>query len=293
MSAEQDKKRENDSQPEDIPEAKRQKVAEAPTDVHLVLLDIEGTTTPISFVADVLFPYVRKCLETHLNSHWDQEELMADIEALRVLAESDASGGETVHIIPPPTASKDEIIAAVMANVFQQMDNDRKSTALKALQGHIWQAGYSNGELKGEVWEDVLSALKKWQDAKVPVYIYSSGSVQAQKLIFGFSNRGDLLPYLSGHFDTTVGLKIESPSYKNIIAEVSKTHPSVQPSSILFVTDNIAEAIAAKEVGINSTLAIRPGNKELPADHKFSTADNFDKLFDLYRFSAPSAVAAL
>lgn len=136
--------------------------------VSVVILDIEGTTTPISFVADVLFPYVRKTLKEHLENNWEKDELKADIDALRYschcsnlcsdslilccrkLAEEDAQAGREVPQIPPETAPKEEIISAVVANVFKQMDEDRKTTALKQLQGHIWDAGYASGELKGE-----------------------------------------------------------------------------------------------------------------------------------------------
>jgi methylthioribulose 1-phosphate dehydratase/enolase-phosphatase E1 len=293
MSSENDKKRESNGHLEETPSPKRQKNKESSADINCLVLDIEGTTTPIAFVADVLFPYIRTSLESHMNTNWGNEELMADIAALRALAEEDTKNGATVRMIPSEAAEKSEIIMAVMTNVFQQMDADRKTTALKALQGHIWQTGYSNGELKGQVWEDVFAAFKKWKDASVPVFIYSSGSVEAQKLIFGFSSHGDLLPYLSGHFDTTIGSKIESPSYTSIVQTIAKTHPTVTIGSALFVTDNILEADAAKAVGMNAVLAVRPGNKPLPADHPYLTAPAFDRLFESFNFAAPQIAVVI
>lgn len=119
------------------------------TTIKAVILDIEGTTTPISFVADVMFPFVRKNLESYLNEHWGDEELNNDIDALRSLAESDVNEGMDVSLIPPLDEGKETVIDAIMKNVFQQMDSDRKTTALKQLQGHIWKNGFESGSLVG------------------------------------------------------------------------------------------------------------------------------------------------
>lgn len=131
----------------------------------------------------------------------------------------------------------------------------------------------------------MLRAFKTWQAAKVPVYIYSSGSIHAQKLIFGFSDKGDLLPYLAGHFDTTIGLKVESQSYNNIFTEIhNKFGDRIHKSDILFVTDNHLEAQAASEVGMKVLVAVRPGNKELPAGLPYSTINTFDTIHEKFEY---------
>jgi enolase-phosphatase E1 len=251
--------------------------------IRAVVLDIEGTTTPISFVADVLFPYIRKELSNYLSTHWGEEQLNQDIENLRALAEADAKQGIQDVPLIPRDAPVEEIKSKVVANVFWQMDQDRKSTALKALQGHMWRFGYADGVLKGEVFDDVVPFLEQLKKLHVPTYIYSSGSVEAQKLIFGYSIGGNLLHYFRGHFDTTIGLKVETPSYEAIAKQINEP-----PHQILFVTDNILEAYAAERAGWVVALADRPGNKPLPADHKFPVVTSLLQLFqETQRFVLP------
>jgi 2,3-diketo-5-methylthio-1-phosphopentane phosphatase len=156
------------------------------------------------------------------------------------------------------------------------MDKDRKMTALKELQGHIWDSAYKTGEIKGFVYDDVFLAFNEWKSNDIPVYIYSSGSVLAQKLLFGHSNQqpADLLPFLSGHYDTVFpGSKVEATSYEKIVQDIN-----VNSSDVLFATDNILEAEAAKQAGVQAVLAIRPRNKELPEKHVFATVTSFDQL---------------
>jgi len=167
-----------------------------------------------------------------------------------------------------------KVCESVIANILWQMDKDRKTPGLKSLQSKIWEYGYHSGELKGVIYEDVKTAIDKWKELKIPIYIYSSGSVDAQKLLFGFSTFGDLNGYISGNFDlVTCGNKLETESYKKIIK-----HLNISPAYILFVTDNIKEAQAAQIVGIQTILADRPGNKPILDAHTFSVITNFMQL---------------
>ncbi|KAJ6423414.1 hypothetical protein OIU84_024378 [Salix udensis] len=211
-----------------------------------IVLDIEGTTTPITFVADVLFPYARDNVGRHLSATYDTAETQEDIKLLRAQVEDDlAQGVDGAISIPSNDAGKEEVVAALVANVETMIKADRKITALKQLQGHIWRTGYENNELEGVVYDDVPEALEKWSALGIKVYIYSSGSRLAQRLIFGNTNNGDLRKYLSGFFDTTVGNKKETRSY----IEISESLGVDKPSDILFVTDVSQEALAAKGAG--------------------------------------------
>jgi len=224
-----------------------------------IVLDIEGTTTSIKFVKDVLFPYIRNNLRNHLEGSWTSSELQNDVESLREQAKADmVQGLKDAPQIGNADADKALVIDSVLANVAWQMDQDRKITALKQLQGHMWRDGYQKSILQGHVYDDVVDALKLWTSSGKKVYIYSSGSVEAQKLLFGHSIYGNLLEYLSGHFDTKVGLKGQSSSYSQIAKTIG-----IEPEAILFLTDIPAEAVAANEAGMAAYLMSRPGNAAL------------------------------
>ncbi|KAF2314344.1 hypothetical protein GH714_025534 [Hevea brasiliensis] len=232
-----------------------------------IVLDIEGTTTPISFVADVLFPYARDNVGRHLSATYETAETRDDIKLLRFQVEDDLAQGVNGAVpIPPDDAGKEEVIAALVTNVEAMIKADRKITALKQLQGHIWRTGFENNELEGVVFDDVPETLEKWHSLGVKYFrrfishcfvdeinvkeeytvekwcIYSSGSRLAQRLVFGKTIYGDLRKYLSGFFDTAVGNKKETRSY----VEISEYLGVDKPSEILFVTDVLQEAIAAK-----------------------------------------------
>ncbi|KAF9666767.1 hypothetical protein SADUNF_Sadunf16G0262900 [Salix dunnii] len=240
-----------------------------------IVLDIEGTTTPITFVADVLFPYARDNVGRHLSATYDIAETQEDIQLLRAQVEDDlAQGVDGAIPIPSDDAGKEEVVAALVANVETMIKADRKITALKQLQGHIWRTGYENNELEGVVYDDVPEALEKWHALGIKVYIYSSGSRLAQRLIFGNTNYGDLRKYLSGFFDTTVGNKKETRSY----IEISESLGVDKPSDILFVTDVSQEALAAKGAGLDVMISIRPGNAPLPENHGFKTITSFAEI---------------
>ncbi len=189
-----------------------------------ILLDIEGTTSSISFVADELFPYARKHLAAFVANN---PEISAPILA-------EVPGDDPV------------------ATLLQWIDEDRKATPLKTLQGLIWAEGYADGTLKGHVYPDTPEALRRWNAAGIPVHIYSSGSIAAQKLIFGHSIAGNLLPLLSGHFDTTTGGKREAESYAKIAAALG-----LAPPDILFISDIQPEIDAARAAGVAALLIAR------------------------------------
>ncbi|KAH0654043.1 hypothetical protein KY289_031721 [Solanum tuberosum] len=240
-----------------------------------IVLDIEGTTTPISFVTDVLFPYARNNVGRHLDATYDSAETQQDIKLLRAQVQQDLENGVAGAVcIPADDAGKMEVIAALVANVEAMIKADRKITALKELQGHIWQTGFQNNELEGLVFDDVPATLEKWTALGIKVYIYSSGSRLAQRLLFGHTKHGDLRKFLYGFFDTTVGNKRETKSYAEITASLGVDNPS----EILFVTDVYQEATAAKAAGLDVIISIRPGNGPLPDNHGFRTVKSFSEI---------------
>ena len=223
-----------------------------------VLLDIEGTVTPISFVHEILFPYAREHVNNYLSQHLQQPEVQADIQKLR---EEQANDAEELR--QPPIDSIDTAVTYVN----RLIGLDRKSPALKSLQGKIWKAGYEDGSLKSPVYPDVVEAFERWRDVGITINIFSSGSVLAQQLLFAHTDAGDLTRYIDQYFDTSVGKKIDPQSFLAIAANLS-----FDPSQILFVSDVLAELDAAKAAGIQTRLCIRPGNPPQPASHYQSIA---------------------
>jgi methylthioribulose 1-phosphate dehydratase / enolase-phosphatase E1 len=249
---------------------KRPRVAGSSIPSHIVL-DIEGTVAPISFVADILFPYAQGRLKSHLEESFDSAETQTDLELLRQQALADEA-----PLPDADSASKDEIISAAVACCEAQMAADRKTTALKALQGHIWREGFTSGQLRAELFRDVPDALATWRSQGIKTYIYSSGSRQAQRDLFAHTQVGDLRPYLSGFFDTTSGVKVEAQSYANIALSLGAD----DPSDILFATDNVLEAQAAGAAGWRAVVVDRPGNKALPENYSdFKVVTTMEDLF--------------
>lgn len=244
--------------------------------VKALIVDIEGTTTPIGFVKETLFPYAEENVESFLTKRYDDEETQQDIKALQELAAKDKADGVEGVVEIPKEGSKEDIIKAVVDNVKWQMDEDRKTTALKQLQGHIWREGYKTGQIKAELFEDVGPALQQIVEEGVNVYVYSSGSVEAQKLLFGNTEEGDLLELFTYFFDTTIGNKKDSGSYKKIVEKIG-----VSPEEILFLTDTPEEATAASKAGLRSALVARDGNEELTEEHfqNFLVIESFGELF--------------
>lgn len=153
------------------------------------------------------------------------------------------------------------------------MDQDSKTSALKELQGHIWEDGYATGALVGAVFEDVKPALERWRQRGIAVGIFSSGSVLAQKLLFGHSSAGDLTPLLRWHFDTTVGVKTNPDSYRRIAASMGES-----PDAVLFVSDIVAELDAARAGGMQTALSLRPGNAAVAGGHAHRSISSFEEL---------------
>jgi enolase-phosphatase E1 len=214
-----------------------------PMILPIILLDIEGTTTPIDFVEDVLFPYARKNFADFLSLHATSADVCEDLARLREEHEADIRRG----LNPPPYDD------SAVNYLHWLMDSDRKSTPLKSLQGKIWEKGYQSGELKSRVFSDVPPAFERWRREEKLIYIFSSGSVLAQKLLFKHTEAGDLSGYISGYFDTNIGPKSESESYRRIAVAVGY-------QEILFISDVTKELAAAREAGFQVMLSIRPGN---------------------------------
>lgn len=229
-----------------------------------IICDIEGTTTSISFVKDTLFPYAKENVAAYLKENFGDDEVKAVIAKLRKQAIEDVkSEVEGAVAIADDAAEETEQIATIVKSIEWQMSNDRKTGSLKTLQGLIYPKGYKDGTIKGHVYEDVPKALEQWVASGHKIYIYSSGSVDAQKLLFAHSEHGDLSAHIAGYFDTTVGAKQESKSYVGIAKEINFT-----PEEIVFLTDVPKEGEAAKEAGINVILLSRPGNVDLTDDEK-------------------------
>jgi enolase-phosphatase E1 len=224
--------------------------------VSAILLDIEGTTTPIEFVYEVLFPFAHQYAREFIWHHRKSADLQADVAGLKLehLADSKCNS-ET----PAWQNDSDESwLESVTAYVHWQMQQDRKSTALKSLQGKIWEAGYFSGRLLGQVYPDVPAAFARWFQQEKQIYIYSSGSILAQKLLFAHTSDGDLSGYINDYFDTTTGAKTAPSSYRAIAERVSRP-----AREILFLSDVTAELDAARDADLRTTLCVRPGNAEV------------------------------
>jgi len=227
-----------------------------------ILLDIEGTTTPIDFVHQVLFPFARTRTPAYVATNF--ESLRSEIEQLRMEHEKDLA--YTDHFDPVSTKSVAKYLAFLI-------DVDRKSTPLKSIQGKIWKEGYESGELKSVVFDDVPRAFERWNDAGMTVAIFSSGSVLAQQLLFRYTDHGDLTPLISSYFDTNIGAKRDAKSYESIATELDDS-----PGEILFVSDIIAEIDAARDAGFSTALAVRPGNAPIETDVTHQIVTTFDGL---------------
>ena len=233
--------------------------------IRAILLDIEGTTTPIAFVHEVLFPYARDHVKQFLMSI-DKDEVRADIGRLHEEHAADVSNGRQ-----PPGLSDD--IDSLVAYVEWLIARDRKATGLKSLQGKIWRQGYTNGSLKSQVYADVAPAFARWRARGWTISIFSSGSMLAQQLLFAHTEAGDLTGFISDYFDTNVGKKGEAASYRKIAAALN-----ARADEILFVSDVVAELDAAKEAGMQTLLSIRPGNPPQQGAERYGSIYSFDSV---------------
>ena len=243
----------------------------SPPRIRGILLDIEGTTTPIAFVHDVLFSYARSEARNYLEKHFGSVELAKDIALLR----KDHSADLKLNHQPPPfvEGSRDAQVNSIVAYVDWLIDRDRKSTALKLLQGKIWEQGYLKGTLKAQVFPDVAPALERWHHDRLRIAIFSSGSALAQQLLFAHTEAGDLTRYIDRYFDTTVGPKTETGSYRQIAAALG-----LLASEVLFISDVVNELDAANDVGMQTVLCIRPGNQPQALAERYQIIESFIEL---------------
>jgi 2,3-diketo-5-methylthio-1-phosphopentane phosphatase len=212
------------------------------------LLDIEGTVAPVSLVTEQLFPYARTHLADYLKQNLKRPDVQEDLKLLAEEGRAELSPDSPIYGIE----IRNELHAR--AYLLWLMDRDRKSTALKSLQGKIWKAGFESGELKGTLFPDVPGVLARWAK-KAKVAIYSSGSVEAQQLLFRHTTEGDLSPLIASYFDTRTGPKFESVSYRSIA-----TNLGVEPGDVIFFSDVVRELNAAREAGCQTRLVLREGN---------------------------------
>ncbi|WP_409161389.1 acireductone synthase [Pectobacterium sp. B2J-2] len=222
--------------------------------IKAIVTDIEGTTSDIRFVHRVLFPYARERLADTVRQHDSEPEIAQALNALR-------------QELGQPEAGSDALIAAL--NQF--MDEDRKSTALKLLQGIIWRTGYRNGDFQGHLYPDVATQLAAWQQQGIRLYVYSSGSVEAQQLLFGYSNAGDLRPLFSDYFDTRVGMKRETGSYRTIAQAIG-----LPAEQLLFLSDIRQELDAAEEAGWHTCQLIRDDADSVSRHRQVARFDQID-----------------
>jgi enolase-phosphatase E1 len=212
--------------------------------IKAIITDIEGTTSSLSFVKDELFPYARAHVGEFLHANINNENVINILDAVNT------------HV--GKTLSLDEAIDQLIVWI----DNDEKITPLKALQGLIWESGYLRGELTGHLYSDAIHNLQTWKAQGFDLYVYSSGSVYAQKLLFSHTEAGDLTPLFSGYFDTNIGSKQDSTSYENIVA-----HIGLPPEQLLFLSDIEAELNAAQNAGLQTIWLTRDRAPQAGATH--------------------------
>jgi enolase-phosphatase E1 len=218
-----------------------------------LVTDIEGTTSDIAFVQKVLFPYSREALPGFLRAHADDPAVAPWVSMI----------ASEIHTTP-------DNLPAVIAALWLWIDADRKHTALKALQGLVWEQAFTSGEFRAHVYPDALAALQRWHAEGLPLYVYSSGSIQAQKLYFGHTAAGDLRPCFRGHFDTTTGPKRDAESYRKIATAIG-----MAPAEILFLSDIGAELDAARVAGWRTVQVLRDGATPAP---EHASISGFDQL---------------
>ncbi len=220
--------------------------------IKAIVTDIEGTTTSLSFVKDVLFPYARRHMAEFVRQHASEPDVKAQLE-------------EVSNVVGQQLG-----LEQVIAQLLQWIDDDQKITPLKALQGLIWQAGYKAGDFTGHVYDDAVRKLRDWHELGIKLYVFSSGSVKAQQLIFAYSDFGDLTPLFSGYFDTRIGSKLEVEAYQHIVQQLG--NPA---GEILFLSDIDQELQAATKAGMQTIQLVR---EDQPAWSGTSQVVNFDQI---------------
>lgn len=219
------------------------------------LIDIEGTVGSIAFVRDVLFPYAKERMDAYVHTHAEEPWMRA------ILDEAAREAGVDVHDLP-----------AILHALHTWADADVKVTPLKELQGRIWVEGFESSGIRGHLFDDAIDALRRFHDAGVRLFVYSSGSVAAQKLLFGHSVAGDLLPLFAGFYDTTIGGKRDAASYERIVGQIG-----IAPNDAIFFSDSIAELDAAREAGVQTVQLARPEDGTTPAT-THTSVESFDEI---------------
>ena len=221
--------------------------------IKAIVTDIEGTTSSIRFVHEVLFPYAREHIGEFVHANAEDLNVVSHLKDVRL------------------EVGKDLDLDGVVDQLVQWIDEDKKITPLKALQGMIWEEGYYKGELTGHLYDDAIEYLRKWHDKGIKLYVFSSGSVQAQKLLFGHSDAGDLTPLFSGYYDTRIGNKREAESYRKIVQDID-----LPANEILFLSDIVEELDAASEAGMKTIMLVRD---ESPATSPpYTQVKNFSEI---------------
>jgi len=238
--------------------------------VDAIVLDIEGTMSPVSFVYDVLFPFARQNLRAFLDSRRSSPEVIEAIDRLRQDWEAEAADRSNP---PPLSAGSDPTLESIAVFAEWLMDRDRKSPGLKLLQGHIWEDGFRSGAFVADVFDDVLPAVREWRADGLKVAIYSSGSVKAQRLLFGHTRHGDVTALFDAFFDTGVGPKTSAASYRAIAERLG-----CAPHRVLFVSDAPREIEAAAEADCRVVLCVRPGNPHQFTSPSIPQVRRFDEI---------------
>ena len=235
-----------------------------------VLLDIEGTISDIRFVYDVMFPFAKKNMDRFLAENWESTMVR---DAVRTVAQDAQMTTIEDWLGASWKSPSSDAVNTLSEHCQQLMASDSKATGLKLLQGMVWQSGFESGELRAELFPDVLPALEQWKALGLDLRIYSSGSVLAQRMFFKYTELGDLSDLFSAHYDTTIGMKREVASYERIAIE-----SQYDPIEIIFVTDVYAELTAATQAGMQVVASIRPNNLPLPAEFTGLTITSFSQL---------------
>ena len=213
--------------------------------IKAIVTDIEGTTSSISFVHEVLFPYARAHIAEFVRDHSTQPQVAECLQAVR------------------DEVGKQLDVEGVIAQLLQWIDQDKKITPLKALQGLIWEKGYRAGDFHGHIYPDAYENLKNWHAAGIKLYVYSSGSVYAQQLLFGHTEYGDLNNLFNGHFDTNIGTKMSADSYRHILGQIA-----LAGDEVLFLSDVEQELAAAAEAGMQTYWLVRGGSVQAGTSHR-------------------------
>ena len=245
--------------------------------IHAILLDIEGTTCPVQFVSEVLFPYAAERLEEFLQAH-GREPAVADLlhEVEQAWQQECDPAAKALRPSPDLDPSPEDDHNALRTVPYLQwlIQTDRKLPALKELQGIIWENGYNTGALTGPLYDDVAPALERWSMAGLKLAVYSSGSVKAQQLLYQHSNAGDLRDFFQHWFDTTVGSKLEPTSYSRICQQLQ-----LQSENVLFVSDSLSELEAAEKAGLQVLFSDRaPSASPCTLPNKYVHVHSFSSL---------------